>query len=747
MTDAPPESSEVPSERDGGGHIDVLLPRRLPSVLAYSPGDLSLAPGDFVVVPLGRREETGCVWDRRDAHGVQLPKHLALPPTKNVDPARLKPVIRRVDGPTLPDSLRRFVDWVAAYTLAPPGMVLAMAMRGWSAHPPRGTRYWCLADGQPPAGLSAQRQSILDSLKAGPLSTQALAEKAGVSAALVTTCVRVGLIVAASPPDETCVPRFSPHVPTLSASQASAAQVLQQAVQSSGFQPFLLEGVTGSGKTEVYLEAVETALDQKCQVLVLLPEIALSTQWITRFERRFGFRPLVWHSSMGETHRRKVWRRVRSGAPCVVVGARSALFLPFIQLGLVIVDEEHEPAFKQEEGVIYHGRDMAVLRARQAMVPVVLISATPSLETLSNVHTGRYKHLTLPDRHGGAAMPDVAAIDMRVAPPARGQFLSPALLQACSETFARGEQAMLFLNRRGYAPLTLCRQCGHRIACPKCTAWLVEHRARQRMVCHHCEYTTPTPTLCPQCDADNSLVPVGPGIERILEEARRELAFARILVMSSDTMTTPEEARAAIGKITRREVDLIIGTQLVAKGWHFPHLTLVGVVDADLGLNGGDLRAAERTVQLLHQVGGRAGRADISGRVMLQTYLPHHPAMKALISQDFDHFMAQEAASRRPGFWPPYGRLAALIVSASTPVSADQLARALAEAAPEGAGIDVLGPAPAPISMLRDRHRRRLLLKIRKDLALQPLLRQWLSAVRPRSDQKIVVDIDPVSFF
>jgi len=728
--------------------VDVLLPRRLQSALAYTTPDPELVPGDFVAVPLGKREEIGCVWDAAEVVMARLPADLAFPPPKPVDPSRLRPVSRRIDAPGLPETLRCFVDWVSAYTLAPQGMVLAMAMRGWTPAPPKSVRLWRLASPGHPPKLTAARQKVLDAASAKPMSIKALAEKAGVSPAVISACIKLNLLEAA--PAE---PAFRdeaikvPQPPTLSASQETIARSLRDIVRKQQFEAILLEGVTGSGKTEVYLEAVQECLTLERQSLVLLPEIALSTQWISRFTRRFGFAPLVWHSSMGDGHRRRVWQHVRSGAPCVVVGARSALFLPFTDLGLIIVDEEHEPAFKQEEGVIYHGRDMAVLRARQATVPVMLVSATPSLETLANVQAGRYRHLVLPDRHAGAALPDVRALDMRLAPPSRGQFLSPTLLSACRETLARGEQAMLFLNRRGYAPLTLCRQCGHRIECPKCTAWLVEHRAQRRMVCHHCEYTMPIPTQCPSCAATESLVPVGPGIERVTEEVQRELAGVRILVMSSDSLVSAEAARIAVTQIAQQEVDLIIGTQLVAKGWHFPHLTLVGVVDADLGLNGGDLRAAERTVQLLQQVGGRAGREARPGTVLLQTYLPDHPAMKALVSQDFHHFMTQEAANRRPGFWPPFGRLAALIVSAGTPESADALARALSDMAPKGEGLEVLGPAPAPLTKLRGRHRRRLLLRTRKGIAVQPLLRLWLQKLRLKSDQKIVVDIDPVSFF
>jgi len=504
--------------------------------------------------------------------------------------------------------------------------------------------------------------------------------------------------------------------------------------------------VTGSGKTEVYFEAMAECLRQQRQALVLLPEIALSSQWLERFARRFGVAPAVWHSDLSPRIRRITWRAVVGGDAPVVVGARSALFLPFPDLGLVVVDEEHETAFKQEDGVVYHARDMAVVRARLCGATAVLVSATPSLETVANVEAGRYRRLHLPVRHGGAVMPLVAAIDLRAAPPERGHFLAPPLIAAVHGTLARGEQAMLFLNRRGYAPLTLCRRCGHRLQCPNCTAWLVEHRARQVLQCHHCGHTVPIPEECPACRAERSMTPVGPGVERITEEASALFPDARRLVMASDTMPGPAAAAAAARAIAAREVDLIIGTQIVAKGWHFPHLTLVGVVDADLGLAGGDLRAAERTVQLLHQVGGRAGRAEAPGQVLLQTFSPEHPVMQALVAGDLETFMAQEAAQRRPGHWPPYGRLAALIVSAETALDADLLARDLGRAAPCGPGVTVLGPAPAPLSILRGRHRRRLLLRTRRDTAVQPILRAWLAKVPVPRGSRVDVDVDPVSF-
>ncbi len=650
--------------------VSILLPYKFDMAFTYE-AEAPLAPGTLVRVPLGRRMVVGAVWDD--------------PPDPNVKP---RPVTEALAFPPMPESLRQFIDWVGAYTLAPRGDVLALALKEpLLAPPPKRARKYEFGGADP---------------------------------------ARPG--------------------PALSVIQERAAAALREEVRAGQFSVTLLDGVTGSGKTEVYLEAVAEALRHKKQVLVLLPEIALSVQMLARFEARFGARPAVWHSELTPAQRRESFRAVAEGRADVVVGARSALFLPFPALGLIVVDEEHETSFKQEDGVMYNARDMAVVRGKFCAAPVLLVSATPSLETAENAAQGRYKKLDLPARHGGAALPRMEALDLREAPPERGKFLSPLLVAAMRETLARGEQAMLFLNRRGYAPLTLCRTCGHRLACPNCSAWLVEHRASPRLSCHHCGYTMQRPLHCPSCEAENSFVPIGPGVERIAEEVTELFPETEALVMASDVIAGPAQAAEAARRIADREVGIIIGTQMVAKGWHFPHLTLVGVVDADLGLAGGDLRAGEHTVQMLHQVAGRAGRAEAPGRVLLQSYDPLHPVIQALLSGDLPAFLEQEAALRRPGHWPPFGRLAALIVSAEDERLANQIARALARAAPRQPGVEVLGPAPAPIALLRGRHRRRLLLKTLREIAVQPLLRAWLAQVPVPRNVKLDVDVDPVSF-
>jgi primosomal protein N' (replication factor Y) len=718
----------------------VLLPVPLAGPLDYRlPPGHHASPGSVVMVPLHGRIMHGVVWDAAPDPGFPL--------------ARLKPLTLAPGLPSLAPALRRFIDWVAAYTLSAPGEVLAMAIRApllvaQSEKPATG---WLPGETLPEGPqLTPARRRLLEVLADGePRGLAELIREAGVGSGVARAMADRGWLrpVPVTRPDA-FAPPDPDHAgaPTLSLQQAAAAEALAAGVRARAFTVTLLDGVTGSGKTETYLEAVAEAIRLGRQSLILLPEIALSAQWLDRFARRFGVQPAVWHSDLTPATRRRTWRAVAGGQAAVVVGARSALFLPFPDLALIVVDEEHESTFKQEEGVIYHARDMAVVRARLESVPIVLVSATPSLETMINTETGRYGRLTLASRHGGAALPQVAAVDLRATPPERGRFLSPPLVDAITETLARGEQAMLFLNRRGYAPLTLCRHCGHRFACRNCTAWLVEHRQRRLLQCHHCGHAEPVPESCPACDATDSLAPVGPGVERITEEATLLFPEARRLVMASDTIGGPEGAARAAQQITDRAVDLVIGTQIVAKGWHFPHLTLVGVVDADLGLAGADLRAGERTLQLLHQVAGRAGRAEAPGRVLLQSFSPEHPVIQALIGGDIEAFMAVEAAGRRPGHWPPFGRLAALIVFGEDMAETDRVAAALGREAPRGEGIEVLGPAPAPLAMLRGRHRRRLLLKTRRDILVQPILRDWLARVVVPRAVRVDVDVDPVSF-
>ncbi len=720
----------------------VLLPLALPGAYDYAVlDDLDVRPGDFVRVPLGPREVTGVVWDA-------LPDGVEAKP---VDPKKLKAIASRFDAPPMPDVLRKFVDWVAAYTLSTPGAVLRLAMRVPQALDPAPTITGYRLSGSDPQRITPQRQRVLEMLReTGPQlarPAREIAEMAGVGTSVVTGLVKTGALDVVEMPGERAFiePDGDLEGPQLSDAQSLAAHDLGAHV-GNGFSATLLDGVTGAGKTEVYFEAVAAALRQGKQVLVMLPEIALTPQLLKRFETRFSSPPAPWHSDLNQKERRRIWRGVAEGRARVIVGARSALFLPYTNLGLIVVDEEHESAFKQEEGVIYNARDMAVARASLGDIPIVLASATPSLETVVNVQRGRYQRLVLPERHGAAELPDVTAIDLRADAPERGRWLSQSLVTAIVDTLEAGNQAMLFLNRRGYAPLTLCRTCGHRFECPNCDAWLVEHRFRKELQCHHCGTRAPTPYECPECQSENSLAACGPGVERIAEEAAERFPEARLSVLSSDHLHGPAATQEAVGQITRQEVDLIVGTQVVAKGHNFPNLTLVGVVDADLGLTGGDLRAAERTYQLLHQVSGRAGRGEKPGRVILQTYMPHHKVMQALVAGDRDQFLQQEAQEREDAGMPPYGRLVSLILSAPELPQATEVARQLARAVPAAEGVRVLGPAPAPIALLRGRHRVRFLIKTTRDFQVQKYVRAWLAQVKLPNAVRLAVDVDPQSF-
>ncbi len=726
-------------ESSASMRVRVALPLPLGPYDYRVPEGLSVAPGDFVCVPLGRRNVIGVVWDEA--------------PDTTLAEAKLKNIVARAPAAPMGPALRKLVAWVAGYTLAPLGNVLRMAMSVPDAFaPPRTVTVYRLSPTAPdphsdePGVLTPARRRVLLEAASGPRPLAELARAAQVSAGIVKGVADKGWLEraqeapAADAPPDPAHPRA-----TLSDIQDAAAQTLASAV-GKGFGVTLLDGVTGSGKTEVYFEAVAAALAAGEQVLVLLPEIAMSAQWLARFESRFGAAPATWHSELGGAARARVWRDVAAGRVRVLVGARSALFLPFEKLGLIVVDEEHEQAFKQEDGTIYHARDMAVVRARLEACPIVLASATPSLETLENVTRGRYQCVALPARHGGAKLPDVASIDLRRHPPPRQNFISPPLRAALAQTLAAGEQSMLFLNRRGYAPLTLCRACGHRVQCPRCTAWLVEHRLYGRLQCHHCGYAAPLPKNCPACLAEDSFVACGPGVERVAEEVRALFPEARIDLMTSDTVTGPAAAEEFVRRMGAHEIDILIGTQIVAKGHHFPLLTLVGIVDADLGLSGGDLRAGERSWQLLHQVSGRAGRAQHAGRVLLQTHMPDHAVMKALVAGDRDKFLAAERADRQRHGWPPFGRLAAIILAGEDEALVDRVARRLGATAPKLPGVTVLGPAPAAMAILRGRHRRRLLVKTKREANLQAIVGDWLAQTAIPNAVRLQIDIDPYSF-
>ena len=733
MLESPAKFSHLPGER-----VRVLAALPLPSAYDYRVAEgMTVHDGDFVRVPLGRRQVNGVVWGAGGADGV--------------DDSKIKDILDCLDAPPMAETTRHFIDWVAAYTVSPPGAVLKMAMSVPAAlEPPKPAIVYGLNPSPPDFKNTDARRRVIDVLKDGqpPRPGVELAREAAVGPGVVQGLVKAGVLltqeIAQEP--EMDMPDGDHPGPVLSEGQTVAAAELVKEASKGGFTVSLLDGVPGSGKTEVYFQAVAEILKQGRQVLVLLPEIALSAQWLARFEKRFGTRPVEWHSDMTPARRRDTWRAVARGRAGVVVGARSALFLPFVDLALIVVDEEHESAFKQEEGVIYNARDMAVVRASMADIPIVLASATPSLETVVNARSGRYQLLHLPERHGGAELPDVSLIDMRAEALPGGRWLSPQLTDSLKEVFAAGEQAMLFLNRRGYAPLTLCRTCGHRFQCPHCTAWLVSHRrGAGRMQCHHCGYSTAMPEKCPECE-NETLAACGPGVERLAEEVAEVFPDIRYEIAASDSISGPAAAADLVRRIESHEIDLIIGTQIVAKGYHFPLLTLVGVVDADLGLSGGDLRAAERTFQLLYQVAGRAGRAERPGRVALQTYMPDHAVMQAMQSGDRERFLDIETRAREEAAMPPFSRLAALIISGPSGEAVDRASGQLARQAPRYKNVLVLGPAPAPLAMVRGRHRRRFLVRAPKEVNMQRLIADWIGNITLSGAVRIQADIDPYSF-
>jgi primosomal protein N' (replication factor Y) len=713
----------------------VLLPLPLPEAFDYAePDGMDLRVGDLVGVPLGQRRVGGVVVGLRDGAGHNRP---------------LKPVLIKLDEPPLPPGVLAFIDWAARYSVDSPGAPLSIALRGARAPKPRPERK-LVATGLPPARPTPARSKVLAAAANGPLSPADLIAQAGVSSGVIKALIDEGVLAVIQEVVEASFPEpdlDGPAAP-LNASQAAAAKALTALLSQGGFQAALLDGVTGSGKTEVYLEAAAELLrmDPHAQVLVLLPEIALTQAVLARFEARFGVRPGEWHSGIAPPRRRKVWDAVGAGRCRIVVGARSALFLPFRTLRLVVVDEEHDASFKQEEGFIYHARDMAVARAKIEGALVVLASATPSLETLWNAETGRYRWLKLKARHGAAVMPEIGLIDLKETPPEPGRWLSPPLVSAVAQTLARGEQALLFLNRRGYAPLVLCRACGEKLTAPDTDSWLVEHRYTGRLICHLTGFSMAKPKACPHCGAVDSLTSIGPGVERVEEEARMLFPGAEIAVFSSDTVMDADAARRLIGRMEGGEIDILVATQAAAKGHNFPHLTLVGVVDADLGLRGGDLRAAERTYQLLAQATGRAGRAERPGRALLQTYAPDHAVMQALKAGDRDGFVAVEMAEREAARLPPFGRLAAIIASGQDAEALETYVRALAAAVPNTDQVEVYGPADAPLALVRGRRRKRFLVRADRTVDLQAFLGAWRARVRAPASVRVVIDMDPYSF-
>lgn len=748
------ESSEEPSY----ARASILVPYPIDKLYSYRvPEGVEVNPGDYVQVPLGSRVVPAVAWDQPEGQDRG---------ESSVSSKKVKDIAARYDMPPLPAVHRKFLEWVASYNCAVFGSVLKLTLSVFKALDPEKpsigyqlTSKQSVVDAdtidQQDLGISKKQQCtpkqekvlhvLSDGIARRPSEIAALA---GCTAGVVTGLYKKGLLEALElTTDAPCLnPDHARPGPILSSAQQSNADCLQELCKKGGFHAALLDGVTGAGKTEVYFEAVAQALKQNKQVLILLPEIALSNAFLDRFQQRFGCAPALWHSALSPARRQKTWRGVAKGHTKVVIGARSALFLPFSDLGLIVVDEEHDGAYKQEEGVMYHARDMAVMRAHMGEFPIVMVSATPSLETIHNAWEGRYHHLELPDRHGQAKLPDIHVVDLKEDRPPRQHFIAPTIRDALEQCLENGEQSLLFLNRRGYAPLTICRACGHRYECPRCTAWMIEHRASQNLRCHHCDYRMPMPQACTECHEEDSLAACGPGVERIYEEVREYFPDARALVLASDTAENGNALRELLQDIREHKYDIIIGTQIIAKGHHFPKLTCIGVIDADLGLSGGDLRASERTYQLLHQVAGRAGREDLKGHVYLQSFHPENRVIQALASGERDEFLSVELGQRSVAQMPPFSRLAGIIVSGRDEQEVQHFAAELGKAAPQGEGLQIFGPAEAPFYRLRGKYRRRLLVQADKKLHIQKTILHWVNHMKIPSTVRVQVDIDPQSF-
>lgn len=720
--------------------VGVLLPLPFNEPFDYESGE-ELPLGTIVRVPWGKEEQIGVVWKHGKSSGAEGKK--------------IKTIIEKYDFPPLSGELRRLVEFTASYNCAPLGLVLKMVISVRQAfdNPQTTTMYRLTGKTLAEAGLknSDARWRVMDLLRHAPYTKAEICKGAGCGPAVVGKLIEGGVLepFVREKKKEFALPKPDFQKVALTEEQQAAADRLIAKV-GRGFSVTLIDGVTGSGKTEVYFEAAAKVLAGGRQVLILVPEISLTAQWLARFEKRFGVKPACWHSGLGQRERADTWTAIAKGRVQVVVGARSALFLPYTNLGMIVVDESHDHSFKQEEIVNYQCRDMAVMRAKFEQFPLVLSTATPDLETVVNVESGKYDVVRLMHRFANARLPELKIIDLKKDKPQKGawgvSWLSPSLVESVRNNLQKGGQSMLFLNRRGYAPLVICRDCGYRIQCPHCTAWLAEHRSANRLICHHCGYTMPRPKTCPDCGSAEGLTSCGPGVERIAEEVAGRFPDARTAVISSDTTSSLAEISEIFDRMEKGEIDILIGTQILAKGHHFPELTLVGIVDADLGLMGSDLRAAERTYQLLSQVAGRAGRAEKSGEVWIQTLYPENAVLQALVNNDRNRFLELEKQTRRLLKLPPFGRLAALIVSGEKQMLTEKTALLLGQTAPASDQVSVLGPAPAPIFMLRNRCRYRLLLKTSKNIKIQEVVRKWLQQVKIPSGVRVAVDIDPYSF-
>ncbi len=725
-----------------GDVVKVLIPNVVNAGYDYRlTGPATL--GQFVACRVMNRPYIGVVWGFGDS---------GLPAEKIKD-------VSAVYDARLAITDLQWIAKMSGWTLMTPGAVLRLIVNVPDAFsPPKMEQLYGL-NITDAVRMTASRQAVADAFASNdnePMSATDVQNIARVSPSVVRTMISSGILV---PKEQRARPTEynSPEYHdcgniVLNPEQQSAADVIGAAIDRGGFSVHLLDGITGSGKTQVYFDAAWRAYSRGGSVLLMMPEIALTAQFMHRFAARFGAAPVVWHSNLTAARRREIWRGVLRGEIRMVVGTRSALFLPWQNLGLIVVDEEHDTSYKQEDMGNYHARDMAVLRGKIAGFPVVLASATPSAETLQNVASGKYQVLRLTSRVGGAQLPKIETIDLRENRPEPYQvsdvlnngFLSVPLCNAISDTIAAHRQVMLFINRRGFAPIVQCKKCGWVAGCPDCSVGMTYHRAVGKLLCHMCGRTAPMPTKCPDCGGDVSMR--GAGLEKIAEEVSVRFPSARVALVSSDTISTRQSLERIVAKMESGEIDIVIGTQILAKGHHFPNLTLVGVVDADMGLFGTDFRAAEHTFQQLFQVAGRAGRGEFPGRVLLQTYQPQHPVLCAICAGDRDAFMAADMASRQSAKMPPFGQLIAVIVECQREDTLKKYCAGLAAAAPRAPGVKIMGPIAAGVYQIRNWYRMRFLVMGGPTTLLQPVVAHWLRAIKQPANMRVKVDVNPQNF-
>jgi primosomal protein N' (replication factor Y) len=540
------------------------------------------------------------------------------------------------------------------------------------------------------------------------------------------------------------------NLATLSTPQKEAFKIIESFLES-GFKSFLLNGETGSGKTEVYFHLIYEVIKNGGQVLLTLPEIALSSAILSRFKERFGFDAILWHSSVSEKKRILNFMQIINGEARVIIGTRSAIFLPFKNLKLIIVDEEHDGSYKQEETVIYNGRDMAVMRGFIFNIPIILGSATPSIETYNNTQNGKYLEVKLENRFFVSQMPTITVVDMKQEKMPKNQFISTTLKTKMMEVINSGGQVMFFLNRRGYAPIVLCSCCGERVKCKFCDVHLTEHRIEGKLKCHHCGYTREKPQVCEACCVEDAMKVMGAGVERIQEELCQILPKNQVVLLTSDTLSSQVKTREVINKIESGEAKVIVGTQVVSKGYHFPNLRFVGVLDADFGLNIEDFRAFEKTFQLLYQVAGRTGREKADGEVYIQTFDPKNKVLFSIVNYDKSGFYSLELEARRKFKLPPFSKQIAFVIFGDEKQETLDFAKKLTiELEREFKGLEgfsLFGPSVPIISFLRNRYRFRILILSVKYFQIQEKILKVLDACKPPKSVNIKIDVDPISFY